>query len=265
MLRIAAAAVFAGLLLSSSIHHAGSSCGSGGLWGSDCSASTDGSQVNVGGSQHSSGSGGPDSDTGAGGDGGGNGGGSPVAEEELITEICDPTDVTCRGGGFTVEMLPDVTASDLTSFVPARPSFSSEPGGVGIVGMPANFVASAVEQTQAGTLFDRPVSVRFVPAAYVFDFGDGSSARSVTGGASWASLGQPQFTATPTSHAYGARGSYLASVAVEYAAAVDFGTGWRPVIGTVTAPGGTQGVDVYEARTALVDRTCGENPKGPGC
>ena len=162
-------------------------------------------------------------------------------------------------------MLPDVTASDLTSFVPARPSFTSEPAGVGIVGMPANFVANAAEQTQTGTLFDRPVTVRFVPAAYVFDFGDGSSARSATGGTSWASLGQPQFTATPTSHAYGARGSYVASVDVEYTAAVDFGTGWRAVTGVVTAPGGAQGVNVYEARTALVDRTCGENPSGPGC
>ena len=47
--------------------------------------------------------------------------------------------------------------------------------------------------------------------------------------------------------------------------AVDFGTGWRPVIGVVTATGGGQSVEIFEARTALVDKTCIENPSGPGC
>ncbi|WP_183042522.1 hypothetical protein [Microbacterium sp. AG1240] len=161
--------------------------------------------------------------------------------------------------------LPDVTASDLASFAPAKPSFDAEPGGAGIVGMPTNFVASASTQTLTGTLFDRPVTVRFTPSAYVFSYGDGSSARSASGGAAWTALGQPQFTATPTSHAYGSRGVYVAVVSVEYVAAVDFGTGWRPVIGVVTAAGAGQRVEIFEARTALVDKTCAENPSGPGC
>ncbi|MFG6401100.1 hypothetical protein [Microbacterium sp. P04] len=229
----------------------------------------------MGGTQTTPGSGGGTAPDRGPGWGGGGGGGTTEPEPEESgwqpPADCGPSGVLCREG-YTVELLqpdvdelPAVTASDLSSFRPADPAFEVEPGGVGIVGMPTNFVAQAGAQVLAGTLFDRPVSVRFVPTAYLFDYGDGAIARSNTGGASWTSLGQPQFTATPTSHAYGARGTYSASVAVEYAAAVDFGTGWLPVIGAVTTPGGTTPVTVYEARTALVDRTCGENPSGPGC
>jgi hypothetical protein len=163
------------------------------------------------------------------------------------------------------DAIPAVTLADLASFVPAAPALNSEPAAAGVVGMPTNFVASAEEQTLGGALFGRPVTVRFTPAAFVFTYGDGQTGRSATGGASWESLGQAQFTATPTSHAYAERGTYLVSVAVQYAPAVDFGTGWIPVAGVVTASTGGYEVDIYEVRTALVDRTCTENPAGPGC
>jgi hypothetical protein len=53
---------------------------------------------------------------------------------------------------------------------------------------------------------------------------------------------------------------------VQYAASVDFGTGsWRPVAGLVSATAGGYDVRVVEVRTALVDKTCAENPAGPGC
>ena len=118
----------------------------------------------------------------------------------------------------------------------------------------------------AGTLLGWEVTVRFVPAGFVFDYGDGATTRSTTGGASWQRLGQAQFTPTPTSHVYGERGTYPVSVSVQYAASVDFGSGtWRPVAGYVTATTTGYDVRVVEARTALVDRTCVENPRGPGC
>ncbi|MFJ6652648.1 hypothetical protein ACIQLJ_07630 [Microbacterium sp. NPDC091313] len=162
--------------------------------------------------------------------------------------------------------IPPVTAQDLASFAPLRPPLQGEPAGVGVVGMPANFVAGVDAHSLAGTLFGRAVTVRFTPAAYVFDYGDGTRARSATGGASWSSLGQAQFSATPTSHAYAARGTYVASVTVEYAAEVDFGVGrWFPVRGLVTAASPGYPVEIYEVRTALVDKTCAENPAGPGC
>jgi hypothetical protein len=171
-----------------------------------------------------------------------------------------------RCGGYLVIMPPDVTAADLASFRPTRPSLDGEPAGFGIVGAPTNVVAAASEQYLTGPLLGWDVTVRFVPAGYIFDYGDGSTARSSTGGSSWASLGQAQFTPTATSHAYRERGTYPVSVTVQYAASVDFGSGtWRPVTGFVTASTGGYDVRVVEARTALVDKTCLENPGGPGC
>jgi len=178
----------------------------------------------------------------------------------------NPCDSVGTCGGYIVVMPPDVTAADLASFRPARPSLAGEPAGFGIVGAPTNVVAAASEQYLTGNLLGWDVTVRFVPAGFIFEYGDGSTARSTTGGTTWAALGQAQFTPTATSHAYRERGTYPVSVTVEYAASVDFGSGtWRPVTGFVTASTGGYDVRVVEARTALVDKTCVENPGGPGC
>ena len=195
------------------------------------------------------------------------GGASPAIPAPAVPEpIANPcTSIGTCGGHYVVEP-PDLTAADLASFRPAQPSLSGEPAGFGVVGAPANVVASASEQVMVGTVLGWDVTVRFVPAGFVFDYGDGASARSATGGSSWAALGQAQFTPTATSHVYRARGTYPVSVTVQYAASVDFGSGlWRPVPGYVTATTGGYDVQVVEARTALVDRTCIENPGGPGC
>ena len=185
----------------------------------------------------------------------------PAPEEE--EEQCGP--LGCRYN-YEVGGLPDVTLADLASFRPAAPQLTGEPAGFGVVGMPTNLVGEASEQHIPGTILDWDVTVRFVPAAYVFAHGDGTSATASTGGASWSRLGQAQFTPTATSHVYAERGTYPVSVTVRYAASVDFGTGaWIPVDGFVSATSGTYDVEVVEVRTALVDKTCRENPSGPGC
>ena len=126
-------------------------------------------------------------------------------------------------------------------------------------------MATASEQRIAGTLLGWDVTVRFVPAGFVFDYGDGSTARSTSGGASWQRLGQAQFTPTATSHVYAERGTYPGvGDGVQYAASVDFGSGvWRPVAGYVTATTGGYGVRVVEVRTALVDQTCARTRAAP--
>ncbi len=55
------------------------------------------------------------------------------------------------------------------------------------------------------------------------------------------------------------------SVTVQYVPSVDFGGGWRTVPGFVSASATGYDVRVVEVRTALVDRTCAEDPSGPGC
>lgn len=167
---------------------------------------------------------------------------------------------------YDVETFPEVTASDLVSFRPAAPSVVSEPAGIGVVGMPANIVAAAAEQRLAGPLLGYDVVVRFAPVAYVFDYGDGTSLRSTAGGATWQRLGQAAFTPTATSHVFSDAGTYAVRVTTHYAAWVDFGTGtWFAVRGTVSATTGGHDLRIVEVRTALVDRTCLEDPTGPGC
>lgn len=160
---------------------------------------------------------------------------------------------------------PDVTIADLASFRPATPTLTGQPAGFGVVGMPTNFTAAASEQQLTGTILGWRVVVNFTPAGYIFDYGDGTSQQTATGGATWEQLGQAQFTPTATSHVYRARGTYSTSVTAQYEASVNFGTGWRPVAGYVTSATSGYSVQVVEVRTALVDKTCAERPGGPGC
>ncbi|HET8926939.1 MAG TPA: hypothetical protein VFN24_03825 [Microbacterium sp.] len=217
--------------------------------------SNSGSQIDISGTQHDPG--------GSSGANGNDGTVAPPLEESLGGCALNPYPM-CRDS-YAVGMLPDVTLADLASFVPARPALTGEPAGLGVVGMPTNLVAQASEQLMPGSLFDYDVVVRFVPAAFRFDHGDGTSQTASTGGSTWAALGQAEFTPTPTSHVYRARGTYDVSVTVLYRASVDFGTGWRPVDGYVEATTAGYGVRVVEVHTALVDKTCIENPSGPGC
>lgn len=161
--------------------------------------------------------------------------------------------------------IPPVTIHDVARFAPEGPLLSGEPENVGVVGLPTNFVASAAVHTVDGELFDFPVTVRFTPTAYDFSFGDGTSATTTSSGESWDALDQAQFTPTPTSHTYAERGTYQASVNVRYTAEVDFGIGWLPISGEVTAEGPAQAIRVFEAHTALVAHTCEQAPSAPGC
>jgi len=166
---------------------------------------------------------------------------------------------------YEVVMRQEATLSDIASFAPTLTPLAPEPDGVGVVGLPVNIVATAATHTRSGELFDLPVTVRFRPVSFTFDYGDGQTREASDGGATWARLGLPQFTATDTSHAYSARGSYRVTAAVRYAADVDFGTGWIPVDGLLAVPAGATTVRILEARTALVERTCIEDPAGIGC
>ncbi|MDI6943517.1 hypothetical protein QMO46_08410 [Microbacterium barkeri] len=163
-------------------------------------------------------------------------------------------------------VIPPLTERDVLTFAPAPPSVTTEPAGIAIVGMPMNVVAPAQEHVAGGSLFGLPVTVTFTPASFAFDFGDGTVQTVGSGGSTWNDLGLPEFSATETSHAYAARGSYGVVVSVSYSAVVDFGVwGVYPVDGLVTATSAGSPVRVVEAHTALVEGSCVENPAGPGC
>lgn len=202
-----------------------------------------------------------------GGDGDWDGGGeaAPPPQYECTRQSCPLDVVLITDPSVRPPAPPDVTIADLASFRPAQPALAGEPAGFGVVGMPTNFTAAASEQHLSGTILGWNMVVRFTPAGYVFDYGDGTTQRTTTGGATWEQLGQAQFTPTATSHVYRARGTYSTGVTVQYEAAVDFGAGWRPVAGYVTSVTSGYNVQVVEVRTALVDKTCTERPSAAGC
>lgn len=186
----------------------------------------------------------------------------PVAPHTPAPRDCGPLN---RCDDFTVSLLPQATIADVASFAPAPAELVSEPAGLGVVGLPTNFIVTATEHTATGTLFDLPVTVRFSPEGVTIAPGDGSRISSGGGGRSWGELGASQFAPTDTSHTYTERGTYSASAVVHYRAEVDFGRGWRPVPGTLDVATGPHMVRVLEARGTLVERTCDEAPRGPGC
>lgn len=262
MRRLIAHGILAVLALASMAGTSAGNCAEGG-WITGCKS--DGQQVSVSGSSTI-----PAEDPSGSAGARGTRPPAPTMPLEPTNQMpCDAPAERCERPDLPAEPVdpgfPEVTLADLVSFRPATPTLGGEPAGFGVVGMPANFVAGASEQQLAGVLLGYPVTVRFTPTAYVFSYGDGSTLRAASGGTSWEASGVAQFTPTSTSHVYAERGTYATGVTIEYAAAVDFGTGWRPVDGVVTARSADYPVQVVEVRTALVDRTCIENPRGPGC
>ncbi|WP_231902637.1 hypothetical protein [Microbacterium sp. TNHR37B] len=160
---------------------------------------------------------------------------------------------------------PEPTLSDVASFAPEVAPLVPEPAGVGVAGMPVNVVAAAAEHIREGELFDLPVRVRFQPQTFLFDYGDGATRQSPTGGRTWNQLGAAQLTPTATSHVYEHRGTYTARVTIRFRADVDFGNGWTRVPGLLDIPAHTTRITILEAHTALVQHTCHETPHAPGC
>ena len=105
-------------------------------WQSECSVSNSGEQVDIGASVGNPPP--PPSE----GDQSEPGDSTPV----IPNPDPNPCDSVGTCGGYIVVMPPDVSAADLASFRPARPSLVGEPAGFGIVGAPTNVVAAASEQ-----------------------------------------------------------------------------------------------------------------------
>ena len=220
----------------------------------NCSISNNGSSIEIGATRP--GDGRVDA-------GGSDNGGADDSDDVVAPPPPACTDDLCRGNYSVVVLRP--TLADVASFAPASAPFVDEPDGIGIVGMPMNFVVTAGAHEQGGTLFDLPVTVRFTPTSYLFVHGDGTSRETATGGQTWSQLGRAQFSATETSHAYAASGTYTATASVRYAAEANFGNGWMEVPGVLEIAAGSTTLRIVEVRTALVDQTCAENPAGPGC
>lgn len=159
-----------------------------------------------------------------------------------------------------------VTLRDIASFRPATPGNGMEPGGWAIEDLPANFVAAASVEVVSGTLLGQPADVRFTPVGYRWTHSDGAVVESGHSGASWATLGLREFSATPTSHSYAESGEYIVELSVVLRAEYRFaGSEWRAIAGTLSIAGEPQRVLVGQFDTVLTQGDCNTHPSGPGC
>lgn len=236
----------------------------GQAWGGNCSLANSGTQVDLGATTVTPGT---SSTPGSSGNTGSTSTGAARPSPKPTPNPC--TDELCRDSytvGVASEVYPAVSISDLVSFRPRAAIARNEPAGVGIVGMPSNIVAEASAHELRGELLGFPVAITFVPVSFTFDYADATTTTTTTGGASWATLGQAEFTPTATSHSYRARGTYQASVTVNYSASVLFDDTYRrQVAGVVRGPATRFDIRIVTTTTALVDNTCLERPRGPGC
>ncbi|HEX6955539.1 MAG TPA: hypothetical protein VF156_11720, partial [Agromyces sp.] len=192
----------------------------------------------------------------------------PAAPPRDVCSPVNPADCDFTGAEPTPPPAgePAVTLRDIATFHPAAHTHLAEPAGWAVLDLPANAVADVQAVTRSGTLFGRPVEVRFHPVGYRWAYSDGGTVSSGDPGATWADLGQPEFTATPTSHVYRSKGEHTARLDVVYVAEYRFdGSAWRWIDGTLTIEGTPQPVLVGEFDTVLVTGPCTTHPDSPGC
>jgi hypothetical protein len=250
------------------------SCGSAdAIWACPGSGSVD-----IGGSVERPGSGG-----GSGGSRGGESGGGSAELPPGVTDGPNGERTVCSlirpDDCYTItpgELIPGfeptpaaqpVTIRELISFAPAAPTITTEPDAWGIRGLHTNVIAGASGHTRSGTLLGQTAEVNFIPVGFTIDYGDGTTTTSSTGGATWASLGLPEFSKTPTSHRYTTVGTKTITAEVEYAAEYRVGdSGWLPVSGTLSIPtDNPHPIQIVRNATVGVNKPCRTGTPTIGC
>lgn len=161
---------------------------------------------------------------------------------------------------------PAVTISDIATFRPRPGTDHMQPDGWTVAGLDTNFYALAPQQVVGGRLLGRPAEVRFTAVRFHWAYGDGAEADRSTPGGTWEQLRIAEFDPTPTSHVYRIEGEYTIRLLIDFGAEYRFGgTTWTPIDGAVTVAANDLRIAVGDAKTVLVDRDCGGDPRGPGC
>lgn len=210
-------------------------------------------------------SGGSDESSGGGADESGSDGGAvevPCVATNI--ELCNEQRLEVPGGGTAPG--PAVTTGEVAHLVPSVSVQGMEPRGFMVVGLPTNFYADAQPSIVSTTLLGTPAEVRFTPASFRWDNGDGSTTTSATGGATWAALGLAEFSETETSHVFDRAGEYTISLTIIYSAEYRIGGGaWQQLAGTVPSTSPPLTASAKAAKTVLVADDCGRRRVSPGC
>ena len=157
---------------------------------------------------------------------------NPPVADEVVTPIID--------GAVMVDVFQGLVAPAISFIQPAS--------GKALVQMPLIVYAQSTLQTWTPDVLGQAVAVRATPAAYSWDFGDGSDPLTTT------DPGAPYPDET-VSHTYTRTGDFTVALTTRYTGefSLDGGTTWQAIPGaaTVTTPG--VAVRVVEARSQLTD------------
>ncbi|MFC0581067.1 PKD domain-containing protein [Micrococcoides hystricis] len=142
-------------------------------------------------------------------------------------------------------------------------NFKREGKYVGLRKQPIHMWTEAGEITRTISMLGQQVQIKLTPVSYLWDYGDGSTQTTTTGGGAVDSTFEGE---TKTSHAYTETGTYTAQVTVSYGGQFRVGTGeWVPVVGFLEIPSETASMDIWRKKVYPVDENCDENPNGFGC
>ena len=263
---LTATLLIAGTLTAPTAVISAGTCSLVGAFDAQVCGSTDGESVDLSGTQ----------DWGSGGDGGSDGGGSGWSASDESgggsvgdggASVCTETwDVRCfggiigsgggdePGGGSAPAPPTSVSASELASIAPNNATIKMEPNGWSLLNKPTNFWVTASSQTKSGTLLGHPITVTFTPSHVDWDYGDGDggTATSSTVGASWETLGLPNFSTTQTSHTYTERGTYTVTATIHYSAVVSVAGRTIDVDGYVSTSSTLVGFELFVVDPVLV-------------
>lgn len=159
--------------------------------------------------------------------------------------------------------MPVVTQRDFQSLLVVGSTIRTDSNGFGLRGAHTNFYAESAPQTLTAEMLGQQVSIQAVPAAWTWNYGDGSPARTVN------RPGEPQGEfneETATSHIYTETGIYPVNLTTTYRGQYSVNGGpWLPIMGAAQVPSSPVTADIWRTKTKNVAEDCISNPTGWGC
>ncbi|GGC84105.1 hypothetical protein GCM10011512_08640 [Tersicoccus solisilvae] len=160
---------------------------------------------------------------------------------------------------------PTVTLADLKRLNVLAASSVVQPSPHTLRGAETNVYAVSRTQTFTTRIQTFDVTIRAIPIAYTFHYGDGTSLGPVQ--SPGAPIARDRWgTRTPTSHVYRTTGSVGVTVSTIYRGEYTYnGRPYQPIPGTISVDSAPVGLTIWRARAANVADDCATDPNGWAC
>jgi hypothetical protein len=181
--------------------------------------------------------------------------GTPLTDWQLVGTDCSPADsapspqIGADGGPVDTSgpsFWELVQAEWQTIQIPAAKIEINPDNGRTLVNIDTIFHTTAGEQAFDVTILGQPVTIFAIPVEYTWHHGDGTTQTTDGPGAPYPSK--------DVTHAYESTGSATPRVDVQYRAEFSIAGGERqPIPGLATVTGEGETIEIYQARSQLVD------------